>query len=264
MGVEVSASRWISIHPVMFFLAVVILLWAGALLGGFLRTKREHVIADEVSTFKTLESAVLALLGLLLGFTFSMGVSRYDQRKNLEIAEANDITNLWHRTVTLPDPLRSAEQDLVRRYIPVRLDFLGAGTDRDRINVSLAQTDALQAQMWRAAGSYANSQRDPVTAGFLASLAETTAITESRTAAFENRIPVTAWGMLLFIGFAGSFLVGVGIGTRSQALRLVLPVVVAAALSLTLDLDSPRSGLIRVHQHSLERVAAQIAANPQP
>ena len=246
----------------MFFLAVVILLWSGTLVGGLLRTRRQQVLAEEVSTFKTLESAVLALLGLLLGFTFAMGVNRYDLRKNLEIAEANDIINLWHRTDLLPDPVRSAEQALLRQYIPVRLDFLGAGTDEVRINRSLAQTGELQAQMWHSISSYATTQRDPLTAQFVASLADVTAITESRTAAFENRIPVTAWGMLLFIAFAASVLVGVGIGTRSQALRFVLPIVVGCALSLTLDLDSPRSGLIRVHQHSLERVQAEIAAYP--
>ena len=253
MGVETSASRWIGIHPVMFFLGVVLLLWAGTMLGGFLRARRQHVLADEVSTFKTLEGAVLALLGLLLGFTFSMGVSRYDQRKNLEIAEANDIQNLWFRTATLADP----------RTHPVRLDFLRAGTNETLINASLAETAALQQAMWRDASIYAATQRDPITAQFLATLADSTSITESRTAAFENRIPVTAWGMLLFIAFSGSVLVGVGIGTHSRALRLVLPIVVAAALSLTLDLDSPRSGLIRVHQHSLERVDALIASAPE-
>lgn len=264
MGVEMSASRFISIHPVMFFIAVVILLWAGALLGGYLRIRRQHVLADEVSTFKTLESAVLALLGLLLGFTFSMGVSRYDLRKNLEIAEANDITNVWLGTAVLPEPLRSAEQNLLRQYAPVRLQFLGAGTSEARINASLTKGAALQSQMWRLASSYATGQSNPVTAQYLRGLTEMIDVTENRTAAFENRIPVAAWAMLLCIAFAGSVLVGVGIGSQSQALRLVLPVVVALALSLTLDLDSPRSGVIRVHQHSLERIAARIDNGPIP
>lgn len=248
----------------MFFLAVIALLWVGTLVGGALRSRRQHVFADEVSTFKTLESTVLALLGLLLGFTFSMGVSRYDQRKNLEIAEANALHVLWLRTGTLPAPLRATEQTLVRQYVPVRLDFLGAGTNLTRIDASLRQTTALQASMWQAAGNFAVTQRDPITAQFLGALADATAVTESRTAAFENRIPTTAWGLLLFIAFVASLLVGIGISARSQALRLILPLVVAAALSLTLDLDSPRTGLIRVHQYSLERVAAQITSGPQP
>ncbi len=264
MTLGLSASRWISIHPVMFFLAVLLLLWAGTLVGGALRSRRQHVIADEVSTFKTLEGAVLALLGLLLGFTFSMGVSRYDQRKGLEIVEANALRVLWLRTATLPLPLRSTEQTLLRQYVPVRLDFLGAGTNLTRIDASLQQTTALQTGMWQAAANFAVAQRDPITAQFLSALADATAVTESRTAAFENRIPTTAWGLLLFIAFVASMLVGIGISARSQALRLVLPLVVAAALSLTLDLDSPRSGLIRVHQYSLDRVAAEIVSGPRP
>ncbi len=264
MGIGASASRLLSIHPVMFFLSVVALLWIGTMVGGGLRKHREHTLEQESSTFKTLESAVLALLGLLLGFTFSMGVGRYDQRKSLEIAEANDIANAWLRTATLPEPTRSAEQTLMRQYVPSRLQFLSAGTSEALINQSLRSSASLQLQMWHTAAEFANKQPDPVSAQYLMSITALADITESRTAAFENRIPLIAWAMLLFISFIGSMLVGVGIGTRSQFLRLVLPIVVASALSLTLDLDSPRSGLIRVHQRSLERIAATVANGPVP
>ena len=248
----------------MFFVTVVVLLWLGTLVGGQLRKHRQNTLSEESGTFKTLESAVLALLGLLLGFTFSMGVARYDLRKNLEIAESNDIANAWLLTATLPEPARSAEQTLMRQYVPFRLEFVFAGTSEPRINESLRSSATLQAQMWHVAANVANSRPDPISAQYLSSVAALVDITESRTAAFENRIPMLAWGMLLFISFIASGLVGVGIGTRSQLLRLVLPIVVASALSLTLDMDSPRSGLIRVHQRSLERVAATVATGPLP
>lgn len=264
MGTEQSASRYLSIHPVMFFLVIVAVLWLATLLGGQLRRHREGTLAEESSTFKTLETAVLALLGLLLGFTFSMGVGRYDQRKNLEITEANNLANIWLRTDTLPEPLRSQEQQTIRQYVPVRIAFLSSGTSAKRIDESLRQAALLQASMWHLAAQFANSRPDPVSAQFLSSVTDLVDVSESRTAAFENRIPIIAWIMLVFISFIASVLVGVGIGTRSQLLRLVLPIVVASALSLTLDLDSPRSGLIRVHQYSLERVAAAIEAGTQP
>ncbi len=264
MGIQASASRLLSIHPNMFFVTVVLLLWLGTWVGGHMRRRRERTLAEDSSTFKTLETAVLALLGLLLGFTFSMGVGRYDQRKNLEIAEANDIANAWLRTATLTEPTRSAEQALLRQYVPYRLQFLSAGTSEPRINESLRSSASLQAQMWRLAADFANSRPDPDSAQFLDAVTALVDVTESRTSAFENRIPLLAWGMLLFISFIASGLVGVGIGTRSQFLRLVLPVVVASALSLTLDLDSPRSGLIRVHQRSMERVAETVASGPVP
>lgn len=264
MQVDLSASRFLSIHPVMFFLSVVGLLWLGTVVGGRLRRHRERTLSEESSTFKTLESAVLALLGLLLGFTFSMGVSRYDQRKNLEIAEANDIHDVWLRSATLPGAEREALQTLLLRYIPVRLEFLDAGTSRNRINASLSQTTDLQQQIWQASSAYAGAHGDPVSAQLLTDVTAMVNITESRTAAFENRIPVVAWGMLLFISFMASILVGVGIASHSQFLRIILPIVVASALSLTLDLDSPRSGIIRVHQHSLERVQQVMTTGPRP
>ncbi len=264
MGVEVSSSQIMSVHPFLFFVAVIVLLWIGTLLGGHLRSRRQGSLAEESGSFKTLEGAVLALLGLLLGFTFSMAVSRYDQRKNLEITEAHDIANVWLRSSTLPEPVRAAEQALLVLYLPVRLEFLNAGTDRRRIDASLARTDALQVQMWTVASRYVNGQRDSVSAQYLDALTAMNNITESRTAAFENRIPIAAWSMLLFIAFIASALVGIGISTRSHALRLILPLVVAAALSLTLDLDSPRSGLIRYHQHSLERVAHRVLSSRIP
>ena len=264
MDFDLPASHLLSIHPGMFFFAVVLFLWSGTLLGGYLRRKRETRMAEETSTFKTLEGAVLALLGLLLGFTFSMAVGRYDQRKNLEIAEANTLTNVWLRTATLPQPERLAEQRLLREYVPVRLEFLNAGTVQPRIESSLQQASQLQRQIWQGASAYAATHVDPVTAQNLSEVTAMIDVTESRTAAFENRIPILAWCMLLFIGLVASMLVGVGIGSRSRLLRFVLPLVVASALSLILDLDSPRSGLIRVHQHSLERVLSMMTSGPVP
>ncbi len=247
----------------MFFLSVVLLLWAGTVAGGRLRRHRARTLSEDSSTFKTLESAVLALLGLLLGFTFAMGVSRYDQRKNLEIAEANDIHAVWLRSATLPAPAHVALENLLLRYVPVRLEFLDAGTSRTRIDQSLQATADLQWQMWQIASAYGSTHTDAVAAQLLTAVTNMIDVTESRTAAFENRIPIVAWCMLLFISFVASGLVGVGMASHSQLLRLILPIVVAAALSLTLDLDSPRSGVIRVHQRSLERLAESIAG-PRP
>jgi hypothetical protein len=41
--------------------------------------------------FGIILAATLTLLSLLIGFSFSMAANRYDQRKNLEEAEANAI-----------------------------------------------------------------------------------------------------------------------------------------------------------------------------
>ena len=48
---------------------------------------------DEVQVLST----ALVLLALLLGFTFSMALSRYDERRGQVIQEANDIGTAWLR-----------------------------------------------------------------------------------------------------------------------------------------------------------------------
>jgi hypothetical protein len=78
------------------------LLWLSALLGAFLRRKRK-LEADEREDFNLVIAATLTLLGLIIGFTFSMAVSRYDLRKNYEEAEANAIGTEYVRADLLPD-----------------------------------------------------------------------------------------------------------------------------------------------------------------
>jgi hypothetical protein len=246
-------------HPGSFFVLVLLLLTVTTFVGLVIRARFREGVERESESIKTMEGATLALLGLLLGFTFSMAVSRYDQRTQLEIAEANNLGTLWLRTSLLSESGRAAERDLIRRYLPIRMSFLSLGRDEQQLHQEQQQTGALQTEMWRIANAEANARRDPETALFVAALNDSIDVTEERAAALENRIPVTAWAMLLFLGAVASLMVGTGLRSSSIVLRILLPVVLAAALALVYDLDSPRSGLIRVHQQSMERLQQQIA-----
>lgn len=212
-------------------------------------------------SLKTLEGAVLGLLGLLLGFSFAMSVNRYDMRKQLEVEEANAIGTTWLRTDVLAEPARARERQLLREYVTVRLQFLSAGTDRAAIAQALARTGELQNRIWEVGVGESSVRRDPVSALFLSTLNDAIDATEKRSAAFENRIPGAAWALLLFMGSAASALVGASASRRSRALVIVLPLVVGAAMMLILDLDSPRAGFVQVKQNSMMRVAAQVGAN---
>jgi hypothetical protein len=245
-------------HPLLFFPLVLVLLFVAGWVGTWLKVRYAETVDAGSSSFKTLESAVLGLLALLLGFSFSMAVSRYDLRRDLEIGEANAIGTTWLRTSSLNEPARTAARSLLKEYVPVRIAFFAAGTDREAIAASLSRAGAIQNELWRVAADDANGHRDPVTALFLATLNDTIDFSEKRTAALENRIPGAAWVLLIFMSSAASCLVGIGATVRSRALLLVLPLIVGAALVLILDLDSPRAGFVRVQQNSMERVAQQM------
>jgi hypothetical protein len=250
-------------HPMLFFPLVAVLLFASGAFGVWMKSARADAVGDVSESLKTLENAVLGLLGLLLGFSFAMGVSRYDTRKELEVSEANAIGTTWLRTETLSEPVRGTERQLLKAYVPERMEFLSAGTDNAAIQRSLDRMSALQTQLWSAAAADAAVHRDPVSALFLASLNETIDVSEKRTAAFENRVPVAAWVLLLFMAAWASGLVGISMSKRSRPLLIVLPLVIGATMALILDMDSPRAGFVTVHQNSIERVAQQIASAPK-
>ena len=96
---------------------------------------------------REVQTAVFAVLGLLLAFTYSMAVSRFDDRKQALTAETTAIQTAYLRTQLLPEPLQTTETDLLRQYVDVRL----ASARPDwYLNTRLReQTHALQQQMWR-------------------------------------------------------------------------------------------------------------------
>jgi hypothetical protein len=93
-------------------------------------------------------SAALGLLALLIGFTFSLALSRYEMRTDLVLQEANAIGTTYLRAQLAPEPFRSQLQTLVRRYLDARLALAGAGEDTAAIARAEAQADQLQQQLW--------------------------------------------------------------------------------------------------------------------
>lgn len=240
-------------------MAIVVLVFA-TVCGLWLRKKFSGAAEREGHSLKTLESTILALLGLLLGFTFSMAVARFDTRKTLEIDEANDIGTLWLRTSLLSENARTAERMLIRQYVSARMEFAAAGRDTERMAKSANDTEQLQSQMWSIATQEANQRRDATSGLFVSVLNDCIDVTEKRTAALENTIPAAAWMMLLAIGAIGCALVAVGLQANVLSLRILLPLVLASTLAMIYDIDSPRSGFIRVHQQSMERLQQQVMA----
>lgn len=250
-----------NMRPWVFCAIAALLLWVGIWLGTRIRLWRSEVIEQEIKIVTVLESAVLTLFGLLMGFTFSMAVSRYDLRKELVVKEADAIGTTWLRSESLDEPTRTESQRLLRQYVQVRLEYITSGTDWEAQADSLKQAHELQARIWALASNYAMEHREAITALYLTTLNNSIDTAEERTAADENRIPGEAWWMLLIVGFVATVLVGMDVKSNSWVLRGMLPFVLAAALGLTMDLDSPRYGLIRIDQPSMERMAQEIAGN---
>jgi hypothetical protein len=244
-------------YPVLILFLTFFLMWFAAWLGGRI-SQRLHGLEEEVRTdFGTVLAATLTLLGLIIGFSFSMATTRYDLRKHYEEEEANAIGTEYVRADLLPEPDRTQVRSLLRQYTDLRIQFYNANSWDDR--TQLAQTRAkVQDELWAAVSKPATAQPTPVIALAVAGMNDVINSQGYTQAAWWNRIPVGAWCLMFGIGLFCNVLLGFGSRKVDGRLLMVLPLVVAVSFFLIADIDSPRGGVIRVHPQNLESLAASL------
>jgi hypothetical protein len=81
-------------------------------------------------------------------------------------------------------------------------------------------------------------------------------------AAWWNRIPLAAWGLMAAIAICGNLLLGYGArnAKAERGLFVVLPLVVSISFFLIADIDSPRRGVILVNPQNLLSLAQSLRA----
>ncbi len=237
-------------HPLVLALVSFIVLYGAARLGAHL-SELKRLTAKDLEQFNLVLGATLTLLGLIIGFAFSMAVGRYDQRKNYEEEEANAIGTEYVRAQLLPSPDADKVQALLKQYLGQRVLFyeLRDGNRLGRVN---GETSQLQNEMWSVVATAAKTQPTPLSALAVAGMNDVLNRQGYTQAAWWNRIPKAAWGLMGAIALCCSVLIGMPGGeVKTRVPLLVLPVVLAIAFMLLADLDSPRGGIIRVHPQNL-------------
>ena len=135
-------------YPLYFFFFSVFVLWLSAQCGAYLRRRRP--MTDELrDDFGLVEAATLTLLGLIIGFSFSMATSRYDLRKNYEEAEANAIGTEYVRTGLLPAGDAATVRGQLHKYTELRIAFYRTRDHEELMQID-ADTAKLQSEMWSA------------------------------------------------------------------------------------------------------------------
>ena len=110
-------------RPGLMFVVSLVGFFLAALLGVVAQRLWKPVKAGDQNELTIVQSAALTLLGLIVGFTFSMAVSRFDQRKNLEEAEANAIGTEYERADLMPQGASPAAHEALKRYLEQRILF---------------------------------------------------------------------------------------------------------------------------------------------
>ncbi len=236
--------------PRLVFVLSFLGLWLSANLGALVGLKLKPPKEELRDDFGVVQAAMLTLLGLLIGFTFSMAVNRYDQRKNYEEAEANAIGTEYVRADLLPGADASRVRELLRSYLEQRILFYTTREDPALRQID-ASTVQLQTDLWSAVRTAAGASPTPVMALAVAGMNDVLNSQGYTQAAWWNRIPTSAWGLMAAIAFFCNLLIGYAAHRMWSSLFLILPMAVAISFFLIADMDSPRRGLIQVQPQNL-------------
>ncbi len=211
--------------------------------------------------FSAIESAVLALLGLLLAFTVNGASSRFDVRRNLVITETIDIHTAYIRLDVLPRDFQPAIRENFRRYVDTRLAIYRKLPDMVAAKDELEKAAQLQREIWRQAVDGVRAPDAPIQSMMVLLPALTAMFDIATTRTWTTQIhPPTVMFVLLFIlALTSATLAGYGMAadsSRSWLHMLCLSVIISITVYVILDFEYPRFGLIRVDSfdHALMEV----------
>ena len=181
---------------------------------GFHSGRRKQACATEAITqANAVLAAMLGLLALLLAFTFSAALQRYENRSQTVVAEANAIGTTYLRAQLLPKGMPDEVQALLRQYLGVRIQDGRVDATEPELHESLLhQAKLMEAQLWSHAVKAAELDPGPVISGlFIQSLNELIDTSSTRDAALNRHVPE----IVLFLMFATIVLTTATLGFAS-------------------------------------------------
>jgi hypothetical protein len=254
-----AASQWLIAGV---FLALMVAASEAGFRVGSANKRTSDATKSQISN---LQACIIGVLGLLLGFSLAMAVSRFEFRKQLVVEESNAIGTSHLRAQLIAPPEGTEISDYLRDYVDLRLQYSLASTELDdRQKAARARAARVQDEFWSRAAAFARKDPRSVTAGLLLQSLNTVIDLESaRFAASMNHVPETVILVVGLVALLSAALVGYvfGLGHQRHFLSTVtMAVAITAVLLVILDLDRPDRGLIQISQQPLIDVQTRLHA----
>ena len=231
---------------------------------GYVLGLRSKAAEKTKAVIPTIAASILGLLGLLLGFTMSMSVSRYDSRRRLVLEEANAIMAAYQRAQALPTPENSELQQVLLQYLDNRLRVSENALDLQTLQQGKQEDARLQDALWSRTAVLAQRNAESVPVGLLLeSLNSAFSLENSRWIGFVAHLPDAVIYVNILMGLVAALMVGYDfgiIGHRHPLSEGLVIVAIMMVLTLIVELDHPHSGVIRVSQQPLVDLQRRLAA----
>ena len=251
---DIATALDIRIVPLILVVAML----AAWTIGKRLGERLLHKGGTKPSKF---DDASMALLSLLLAFTFGMSIAKHDQRRLAVVVDSNAIGDFYTCACLLKEPSRTNLQAVIRQYIQLRVNLSRGPFHSSELESSLVKSNQLHARMTDIVAQ-ALSDGTPIAVSLTNTLNAVSSNQTSRLAAYRDRLPTS----ILFLLFACAFLTALLVGREQGAANnseivgtLCFILLVSVAVYVTLDLNMPEGGWIRVSQEPRERLLSSMS-----
>jgi len=251
----------------LFMLALFLALIAARELGGWINRRiigPKGAQEDEEGAKGLILSGLLGLLALLIGFTFSLSLNRFDVRRAIVVEEANTIGTAEMRVRLLAAPDNAQLARMLQDYARTRLAY-GMSDAAAKLPYA-ARSAAQRSQLQSAAiAALTPEARTPLASLVTPSINSVLDIGVEREALNAARIP----GIILFVLILYNLLTAAMLGyaltgarPRQRLATIMLFALLTLAIALILDLDRPQRGTIRVDQTPMKQLVEGFAPLP--
>jgi len=226
------------------------------------RSRVKKGVQEPEAVISSAVGAMLGLLAFILGFTFSNTSSRFSQRKQLVVQQANAIGTSYLRTSFIPEKQKTEIRTIYRNYTDLLLSLKNASD----IQQELIKLQALHLKLWDQTASLVNENMDSeLRSLFTSSVNDVIDLAgERETVALVFRIPVTLWTTLFVLFIICMFALGYQMGTFNSRRVFSLPLL-AAALALVIvlisNMDSSSRQNFQASQKPLESLRLMMQEN---
>jgi hypothetical protein len=228
---------------IFIFVLVLISTFLGSIVGKSKKKKEEYLTESS-----NIYGSLFGLLALILAFTYSMSIDRYDNRRQIIIQESNTISTALLRADLYPENERLLFRKDFKKYIETRINYFKVGFDskkREQINIlTHSLSDALWNRATRLSHNYSNTD---ATRQMIPALNEMFDITTTRLSEENAKVPDSIILLVFLLSFIISFFSGYSSTLKGNVEwlgNLCFGVMISLTVFFILDLDRPYRGLI--------------------
>lgn len=232
---------------IIIFLLILLFNWFGFKFKKWHLEKYPGRVPEDLGA---VEGSMLGVMALLLGFTFSIAISKFETRREITVAEANEIGTAILRCDMYPDSVRNPLRAEFKDYVETRIAYYDVGKDEEKIKQELEKASEISGRIWKRVALQSQKPNTlAVTAQMIPAVNDMIDIVTTREASRISRVPRLVLWVLLGLVLISAFVLGSDYNGKKRNRILIVSYALAMTITLNLiaELDRPREGLINLH-----------------